>query len=69
MKTLLRLSETAPNREITISQDDLSHIVGMSREMINKQLQIWVKAGWLRLERRRIAVLRADALAQIVAEE
>jgi hypothetical protein len=41
----------------------------MSREMINKQLQIWVKAGWLRLERRRIAVLRADALAQIVAEE
>ena len=69
VKTLLRLSETAPNREITISQDDLSHIVGMSREMINKQLQIWVKAGWLRLERRRIAVLRADALAQIVAEE
>jgi CRP/FNR family transcriptional regulator, cyclic AMP receptor protein len=69
VKTLLRLSQTAPNAEITISQDDLSHIVGMSREMINKQLQIWVKAGWLRLERRRIAVLRADALAQIVAEE
>lgn len=69
VKTLLRLSQMTPNREIKISQDDLSQIVGMSREMINKQLQVWAKDQWISLARRRIVVLRPDALARIVAEE
>jgi CRP-like cAMP-binding protein len=69
VKTLLRLSQTAQNGEITISQDDLSHIVGMSREMINKQLQVWAKDQWISLARKRITVLQADALARIVSEE
>jgi CRP-like cAMP-binding protein len=68
VKTLLRLSQTAPNAEITISQDDLSHIVGMSREMINKQLQVWAKDQWISLARKRITVLQPDALARIVAD-
>ena len=69
VKTLLRLSQTQPNAEITISQDDLSHIVGMSREMINKQLQVWAKDQWISLARKRITVLKPDALARIVAED
>jgi CRP-like cAMP-binding protein len=69
VKTLLRLSQTEPNAEITISQDDLSHIVGMSREMINKQLQVWAKDQWISLARKRITVLKPDALARIVAED
>ena len=69
VKTLLRLSQTAQNGEITISQDDLSHIVGMSREMINKQLQVWAKDQWISLARRRITVLQPDALARIVSED
>jgi CRP-like cAMP-binding protein len=70
VKALLRLSQsTSPNRMIEISQTDLSHIVGMSREMINKQLQIWVRAGWIKLERRSITVLRPNELAHILAAE
>jgi len=68
VKTLLRLSQTAPNAEIAISQDELSHIVGMSREMINKQLQVWAKDQWISLARKRITVLQPDALARIVAD-
>lgn len=69
VKTLLRLSQMGTNGEIAISQDDLSQIVGMSREMINKQLQVWVKERQIKLARRRITVLQPDALARIVAEE
>jgi CRP-like cAMP-binding protein len=69
VKVLLRLSQTtSPDRMIEISQTDLSHIVGMSREMINKQLQIWLKAGWIKLERRSITVLRPNELAHLLAE-
>jgi CRP/FNR family cyclic AMP-dependent transcriptional regulator len=69
VKTLLHLSQMAPNREIAISQDDLSHIVGMSREMINKQLQVWAKDQWISLGRKRITVLQPEALGRIVAED
>jgi CRP-like cAMP-binding protein len=64
-KTLLRLSkESDDGRGITMSQADLSQMVGMSREMINKQLQAWARDGWIEVERRRIVVLRPDALAR-----
>jgi CRP/FNR family cyclic AMP-dependent transcriptional regulator len=68
LKTLLRLSETEGG-EITISQDHLSQMVGMSREMINKQLQVWVKSGWIGLARRRIKIIDPEALGQLLAEE
>jgi CRP-like cAMP-binding protein len=69
VKTLLRLSEAAkPRGRIVISQHDLSQIVGMSREMINKQLQVWTKAHWIRLERRCITILRPDELARIAPD-
>jgi len=69
VKTLLRLSQTSVDGAIAISQNDLSQIVGMSREMINKQLQIWAKEGWIALQRRRVVVLRPDALARIAAPD
>jgi CRP-like cAMP-binding protein len=69
VKTLLRLSRSAgPAGRIAISQAELSQIVGQSREMINKQLQIWAREGWITLARRSIILERPDALAQIVAE-
>jgi CRP/FNR family transcriptional regulator, cyclic AMP receptor protein len=70
IKTLLRLSKTEGcDGRIVISQSKLSEIVGLSREMINKQLQVWAADGWIRLERRCITVLRADALTRIVEKE
>jgi CRP/FNR family cyclic AMP-dependent transcriptional regulator len=68
LKTLLRLAETEGG-EITISQDHLSQMVGMSREMINKQLQVWVKSGWIGLARRRIRILDPQALARVLEAE
>lgn len=70
VKTLLRMSQpTTSGQAVAISQTDLSNIVGMSREMINKQLQIWARDGWIRLERRLITVLKPEALARIIAAE
>jgi len=67
-KTLLRLSEgAADERMLEISQGELSQIVGLSREMINRQLQVWVREGYLKLERRRLIILKPDALADVLA--
>jgi CRP/FNR family cyclic AMP-dependent transcriptional regulator len=69
VKTLLRLGKsTRPEGRITISQSELSQIVGLSREMINKQLQIWARDGWITLARRCIIVDRPEALARILTE-
>jgi CRP/FNR family transcriptional regulator, cyclic AMP receptor protein len=69
-KSLLRLSDVAtPPGRIAISQNELSQIVGMSREMINKQLRIWARKGWITLQRKDITVLRRDALARILQDE
>jgi len=65
-KTLARLSEMAkPKGLIAITQGDLSAMVGLSREMINKQLGIWTREKIIKLERRRIIVLRLDLLLLI----
>lgn len=69
-KTLLRFAKYSPHgREIAASQADLSQSVGMTREMINKQLRAWVKDGWIEVERRRIVLLRPDALAGAIPDE
>jgi CRP/FNR family transcriptional regulator, cyclic AMP receptor protein len=67
-KTLLRLSDLAePPGTIIITQGQLSQIVGISREMINKQLQVWARENWVRLKWRRITILQPDALAQLTS--
>jgi CRP/FNR family transcriptional regulator, cyclic AMP receptor protein len=69
-KALLRLArQSEDGKGITISQTDLSQMIGMSREMINKQLQAFARDGIIEIERRRIVVLRADVLARIPATD
>jgi CRP-like cAMP-binding protein len=67
-KVLLRLSATgAPAaRKITVTQRELSHIIGMSRESTNKQLRAWANCNWVRLERGGIAVLAPEELARVL---
>jgi CRP-like cAMP-binding protein len=71
-KALLRLTaavETpAPKGKVTITQREISQIIGRSRESTNKQLRAWAKHGWLRLERGGVTVLRSEKLAQVAAE-
>lgn len=64
-KTLLRLAGGTPGGSAELSQSELSHRVGMSREMINRQLQVWSREGVLTLARRRLTVLRPDTLQEI----
>jgi CRP/FNR family transcriptional regulator, cyclic AMP receptor protein len=67
---LLRLTEKhklAPaGRTIAITQQEISEMVGMSRESINKQLRVWAARKWVRLEHGAIVVLDAQSLQEIV---
>src|ERR1700730_7664027 len=69
-KVLLRLTEheSEAARKVTLTQRELSHIIGMSRESTNKQLRAWESRNWVRLERGGIAILQPDALARVVAQ-
>src|SRR6266436_6630175 len=66
---LLRLTEKhklAPGgRTIAITQQEISEMVGMSRESINKQLRAWAARGWVRLEHGAIVVLNAEMLREL----
>jgi len=67
---LLRLTEKhklAPaGRTIAITQQEISEMVGMTRESINKQLRVWAARKWVRLEHGAIVVLDAQSLQEIV---
>ena len=66
---LLRLSEKhnseRQGRTIAITQQELSEMVGMTRESINKQLRAWANRGWVRLEHGAIVVLAAAELKEL----
>ena len=68
---LLRLTEKhklAPGgRTIAVTQQEISEMVGMTRESINKQLRVWADRKWVRLEHGAIVVLNAEPL-QVLAE-
>jgi CRP/FNR family transcriptional regulator, cyclic AMP receptor protein len=67
-KVVLRLADEAEGplpRRISVTQRELSQMIGMSRESVNKQLRAWAQAKWVRLERGGIVVLRPDALTDI----
>jgi CRP/FNR family cyclic AMP-dependent transcriptional regulator len=62
---LIRLTERhqpSPGRTITVTQQEISEMVGMSRESINKQLRAWEARNWVRLEHGAIVVLNVEQL-------
>src|SRR3977135_3277311 len=68
---LLRLTEKhklgPQGRTIAITQQEISEMVGMTRESINKQLRAWAARDWVRLEHGAIVVRKAEPL-QTLAE-
>jgi CRP/FNR family cyclic AMP-dependent transcriptional regulator len=68
---LLRLTDKhklAPGgRTIAVTQQEISEMVGMTRESINKQLRVWAARNWVRLEHGAIVVLNEVPL-QALAE-
>jgi CRP/FNR family cyclic AMP-dependent transcriptional regulator len=66
-KALLRLTDAAQAvrpRKVTITQREISEIIGRSREGTNKQLRAWAKQGLICLERGAVTILRRDKLAE-----
>jgi len=53
------------NHTISITQQELSEMVGMTRESINKQLRAWVMRNYVRLEHGAIVVLDPAALRDL----
>jgi CRP/FNR family transcriptional regulator, cyclic AMP receptor protein len=53
------------NRTIAITQQEISEMVGMTRESINKQLRAWAARSWVRLEHGAIVVLDPSALRDL----
>jgi CRP/FNR family transcriptional regulator, cyclic AMP receptor protein len=66
---LLRLTEKhklePQGRTIAITQQEISEMVGMTRESINKQLRAWASRDWVRLEHGAIVVLNAEMLREL----
>jgi CRP/FNR family transcriptional regulator, cyclic AMP receptor protein len=50
---------------ILITQQEISEMVGMTRESINKQLGAWALRKWVRLEHRAIVLLDVAALREL----
>ena len=67
---LLRLTErrklTEGERTLAITQQEISEMVGMTRESINKQLRAWAAREWVRLEHGAIVVLKPEPLQTLV---
>jgi CRP/FNR family cyclic AMP-dependent transcriptional regulator len=69
-KALVRLGHGAGRFEggavkLRLSQDDLSGMVGTTRESVNKQLQIWQNLGMVRLGRRLIEISDLPAIKSL----
>ena len=52
---------------LAITQQEISEMVGMTRESINKQLRAWAGRNWVRLEHGAIVVLDTDALRDLAS--
>ncbi len=72
-KALLHLSERSGQPgvdgrvlELHMSQSELAHIVGSSRESVNKQLQAWQKAGFIDLAKGSIVIRDPAAIEQLI---
>jgi CRP-like cAMP-binding protein len=70
-RLLLRLSEEdgdgASKPRLKITQREISHMLGSTRESVNKQLRAWTKRRWIALERGGIVLLSPESLADIAA--
>src|SRR3984885_5976014 len=68
-RPLIRLTErhkaAQGGRTIAITQQEISEMVGMTRESINKQLRAWAARSWVRLEHGAIVVLDTESLREM----
>jgi CRP/FNR family cyclic AMP-dependent transcriptional regulator len=71
-KALLYLYEhsfSKPGQKLTVTQRDISQLVGISRESTNKQLRNWERRKWLKLERGGLTILAPNELRKVISEK
>ena len=59
--------KSKPAPTLNISQMELARMLGVSREIVGKQLAVWREAGIVEVGRRRLTVLDGRALEQLIA--
>jgi CRP/FNR family cyclic AMP-dependent transcriptional regulator len=68
-RLLLRLlhqdEDQGEENRLKITQLEISHLLGSTRESINKQLRIWTKQKWIALERGGIVLRAIDKLSVV----
>jgi CRP-like cAMP-binding protein len=69
-KRLLSLAQlhgehAGDGRKLRISQEDLAGFLGVSRQIVNQQLQSWKAQGWIALGRGSVTVLDERALRAV----
>ena len=62
-------TDAAETNVLRTSQENLGHMLGISRQSINKQLKKWEAEKILRLSYGRIVLLDLAALEQIIGDD
>jgi CRP-like cAMP-binding protein len=66
---LQRRTGTSSAAGIRVTQRELSQMIGVSRESVNKQLRAWERRKWLKIERGGVRVLAPKALSELIARD
>jgi CRP/FNR family transcriptional regulator, cyclic AMP receptor protein len=64
-KLLAGLAEARGTATLSLSQRELAQMLGVTREFVSKQLNLWREAGIVELGRRRITIREPGALRQL----
>lgn len=71
-RTLLRLvkggEKLVDKNAIKITQQELSQVLGATRESVNRQLRVWETQKWITLDRGGIVIRSLDQLAAIAKQ-
>ena len=62
---ILALVQQGSGEPLTVSQEELAMMLGVSRQSVNRQLKLWEDAGVLRLEYKRIVLRAPDTLERL----
>ncbi len=68
-KVLLERSSASRSARLGFSQSEMAHMIGASREKVNRQLKQWEREGLVALRNGWIIVREREALAAMVGEE
>ena len=63
---LLGLSKDKSSALVNVTQTELGHLTGVTRESVNKKLRAWQTAGFVELQSGRVRIKDAEALKQLL---